>query len=268
MCISSGENSISVWVLKCIPILPAKWILSSCSVVKGKNTKLETDLDKNTFLLKTNGQEQEVPFSISEFDHALVAAGGWLGICRRKILNRFIPVYANTRHYFQMTRNPMAAEKNICWKHFYCLDIPACPCWTLSCKPKGYQAAADGANSGRPENLLPPQPRKRIQIQKHSNLFAGAGRVPLQQTPNQLQWSTNPWGWADFAWTGCFFKPVEGRHHHHPFPGDLSFKEIKNEWKEKWQRQTLRQGSKKRRGLSYNGPERRSGTGRRKKRNR
>ena len=62
-----------------------------------------------------------------------------------------------------------------------------------------------------------------------------------------------------------FLKPVEGRHHHHPFPGDLSFKEIKNEWKEKWQRQTLRQGSKKRRGLSYNGPERRSGTGRRKK---
>ncbi|MDP7077643.1 MAG: 3-isopropylmalate dehydratase small subunit [Desulfobacterales bacterium] len=58
--------------------LPSHVIEDIFSMFKGKNTKLETDLDKNTFLLKTDGQEQEVPFSISEFDHALVAAGGWL----------------------------------------------------------------------------------------------------------------------------------------------------------------------------------------------
>jgi len=58
--------------------LPAHVIDDIFSMFKGKNTSLETDFDKNTFLLKIEGQEKKVSFSISEFDHALVTAGGWL----------------------------------------------------------------------------------------------------------------------------------------------------------------------------------------------
>jgi 3-isopropylmalate/(R)-2-methylmalate dehydratase small subunit len=44
----------------------------------GQNTYLETDLDKNTFILTAQGLSQEVPFSISKFDRSLVASGGWV----------------------------------------------------------------------------------------------------------------------------------------------------------------------------------------------
>ena len=58
--------------------LPDSVIDDIFSMFKGKNTSLETDLGKNTFLFKTADQEKEIAFSISEFDHALVTAGGWL----------------------------------------------------------------------------------------------------------------------------------------------------------------------------------------------
>ena len=58
--------------------LPIDVIDDIFSMFRGKNTSLETDFDKNTFLLKSADQEKEVSFSISEFDHALVVAGGWL----------------------------------------------------------------------------------------------------------------------------------------------------------------------------------------------
>ncbi len=58
--------------------LPIDVIDDIFSMFRGKNTSLETDFDKNTFLLKSADQEKEVSFSISEFDHTLVVAGGWL----------------------------------------------------------------------------------------------------------------------------------------------------------------------------------------------
>ncbi len=58
--------------------LPIDVIDDIFSMFRGKNTSLETDFDNNTFLLKSADQEKEVSFSISEFDHALVVAGGWL----------------------------------------------------------------------------------------------------------------------------------------------------------------------------------------------
>ncbi len=58
--------------------LPVDVIDDIFSTFEGKNTRLETDLDKNTFSLKSKGQEKKVSFSISEFDHALVKAGGWV----------------------------------------------------------------------------------------------------------------------------------------------------------------------------------------------
>lgn len=58
--------------------LPADVIDDIFSMFKGENTSLKTDLNQSTFLLKSDDQEKGVPFTISEFDRALVAAGGWL----------------------------------------------------------------------------------------------------------------------------------------------------------------------------------------------
>ena len=58
--------------------LPDSIIDSIFRKFAGQNTYLETDLDKNTFILTAQGLSQEVPFSISEFDRSLVASGGWV----------------------------------------------------------------------------------------------------------------------------------------------------------------------------------------------
>ena len=44
----------------------------------GKETHLETDLEKNLFIITSDGLHQEVSFSISDFDRALVMTGGWV----------------------------------------------------------------------------------------------------------------------------------------------------------------------------------------------
>ncbi|MCG8472014.1 MAG: 3-isopropylmalate dehydratase small subunit [Desulfobacterales bacterium] len=45
----------------------------------GKKTTLETNLDEALFLFEAEGERMEIPFEISEFDRALVEAGGWVG---------------------------------------------------------------------------------------------------------------------------------------------------------------------------------------------
>ncbi|MBW2570239.1 MAG: 3-isopropylmalate dehydratase small subunit [Deltaproteobacteria bacterium] len=44
----------------------------------GKETFVETDLEKNRFVLQADGHKQEIPFEVFEFDSMLVEAGGWL----------------------------------------------------------------------------------------------------------------------------------------------------------------------------------------------
>ena len=44
----------------------------------GEKTYIETDLDKNTFIITAGGRRHEVSFSISEFDRSLVMTGGWV----------------------------------------------------------------------------------------------------------------------------------------------------------------------------------------------
>ena len=44
----------------------------------GKETYLETNLDKNIFIITAKNHHLEVSFSISEFDRALVMTGGWV----------------------------------------------------------------------------------------------------------------------------------------------------------------------------------------------
>ncbi|MBU4185008.1 MAG: 3-isopropylmalate dehydratase small subunit [Proteobacteria bacterium] len=58
--------------------LPGQTIDHLFQLFSGKETLIETDLEKNVFILKADGLEEEVGFSISDFDRALVAAGGWV----------------------------------------------------------------------------------------------------------------------------------------------------------------------------------------------
>jgi 3-isopropylmalate/(R)-2-methylmalate dehydratase small subunit len=41
-------------------------------------TEVRTDLDAGLFVISSGKEEEQIPFSISEFDRTLVAAGGWL----------------------------------------------------------------------------------------------------------------------------------------------------------------------------------------------
>ena len=58
--------------------LSAQTIDHLFQVFSGKDTFIETDLEKNIFILKTDRHEEEAGFSISNFDRALVKAGGWV----------------------------------------------------------------------------------------------------------------------------------------------------------------------------------------------
>lgn len=58
--------------------LPDQTIDHLFQVFSGKETIIETDLEKNVFILKADGLEKKVGFSISKFDRALVKAGGWV----------------------------------------------------------------------------------------------------------------------------------------------------------------------------------------------
>ncbi len=44
----------------------------------GSEAHVETDLEKNVFTFSANGEQEDISFSISDFDRALVTAGGWV----------------------------------------------------------------------------------------------------------------------------------------------------------------------------------------------
>jgi 3-isopropylmalate/(R)-2-methylmalate dehydratase small subunit len=58
--------------------LPGRTIDTIFKEFSGKKTHLETDLEKNVFIITAGGRSQEVSFSISDFDRALVMTGGWV----------------------------------------------------------------------------------------------------------------------------------------------------------------------------------------------
>jgi 3-isopropylmalate/(R)-2-methylmalate dehydratase small subunit len=58
--------------------LPAQTMDRIFEEFAGKKTHLETDFEKNVFIITADGQHTEVPFSISDFDRALVKTGGWV----------------------------------------------------------------------------------------------------------------------------------------------------------------------------------------------
>ncbi|MBU4343846.1 MAG: 3-isopropylmalate dehydratase small subunit [Desulfobacteraceae bacterium] len=58
--------------------LPAVTIDRVFKRFSGKETSLETDLQKNIFIIKADGLTEEIFFNVSDFDRSLVDAGGWV----------------------------------------------------------------------------------------------------------------------------------------------------------------------------------------------
>lgn len=58
--------------------LPAQTIDNIFTEFFGKKTYLEMDLERNIFSLTAEERRQEVVFSLSDFDRALIRSGGWL----------------------------------------------------------------------------------------------------------------------------------------------------------------------------------------------
>jgi 3-isopropylmalate/(R)-2-methylmalate dehydratase small subunit len=58
--------------------LPSETIDTLFREFSGKVTTIETDLENKLFLVSSSDQRMEVGFDISDFDEALVNAGGWL----------------------------------------------------------------------------------------------------------------------------------------------------------------------------------------------
>ena len=58
--------------------LPEDMIADLFTRFADRDTRLETDFANSTFTFTTDGDRLTVPFHLSEFDRALVDAGGWV----------------------------------------------------------------------------------------------------------------------------------------------------------------------------------------------
>lgn len=54
------------------------------STFSGADTFIETNLKTNLFIITGNDRKAEIPFTISDFDRALVEAGGWVNYADEK----------------------------------------------------------------------------------------------------------------------------------------------------------------------------------------
>ncbi len=58
--------------------LPPETIDHIFTVFGGRETIVETDLEESKLTIKTDGKEENIFYSFSDFDRALVKAGGWM----------------------------------------------------------------------------------------------------------------------------------------------------------------------------------------------
>jgi 3-isopropylmalate/(R)-2-methylmalate dehydratase small subunit len=58
--------------------LPANTLDDLFSRFAGRETRVEVDLDQLVFTFSAGGDTAEIPFALTDFDRALVEAGGWL----------------------------------------------------------------------------------------------------------------------------------------------------------------------------------------------
>jgi 3-isopropylmalate/(R)-2-methylmalate dehydratase small subunit len=58
--------------------LPSSAIDMLFKLGSGKEVEIETDFEKSQFIIRADGEEERISFTISDFDRRLVKAGGWL----------------------------------------------------------------------------------------------------------------------------------------------------------------------------------------------
>ncbi len=58
--------------------LPPETIDHIFNVFGGRETVVKTDLEESKLTIKTDAKEEKMFYSFSDFDHALVKAGGWM----------------------------------------------------------------------------------------------------------------------------------------------------------------------------------------------
>ncbi len=58
--------------------LPKAVIAHMFSAFSDKETRIESDIEKSSFIIQSGDQLEEISFGISSFDRDLVAAGGWV----------------------------------------------------------------------------------------------------------------------------------------------------------------------------------------------
>jgi 3-isopropylmalate/(R)-2-methylmalate dehydratase small subunit len=58
--------------------LPGDVINGLFADFSGSETMAETDLEAGVFAFMSGGRRREIPFAVTEFNRALVAAGGWV----------------------------------------------------------------------------------------------------------------------------------------------------------------------------------------------
>ncbi len=58
--------------------LPGETIDMLFNRFAGKVTEMETDFENGRLIFRAAGEEEVMPFAVSEFDRKLVAAGGWV----------------------------------------------------------------------------------------------------------------------------------------------------------------------------------------------
>lgn len=64
--------------------LPADTIDMLFKKFKGRETFLETDLDRCVFIITSGDLKEEIPFTVSGFDMELVKSGGWVDYADRR----------------------------------------------------------------------------------------------------------------------------------------------------------------------------------------
>jgi 3-isopropylmalate/(R)-2-methylmalate dehydratase small subunit len=58
--------------------LPAETIDMIFKRFAGKTAEVETDFANSRMFIRADGEEETIPFAVSEFDRKLVSAGGWV----------------------------------------------------------------------------------------------------------------------------------------------------------------------------------------------
>lgn len=64
--------------------LPGETIDQLFRAAAGKDAEIETDFSMGQFIIRVNGEEERISFTISDFDRELVKAGGWLEYADKK----------------------------------------------------------------------------------------------------------------------------------------------------------------------------------------